>query len=97
MILRKLRSVSSAAAAAQRKHISPERKPRVHKYLLTVSYRGPLADRFRDLAAQQEMSLAKLMQDALLTYEKSIAAGYRAGAALDEWIAEQEREEAEEG
>ena len=35
------------------------------------------------------MSLAKLLQDAMLTYEKSIAAGYRPGATLEEWMAQQ--------
>jgi len=72
-----------------------ERKPRVHQDLLTVAYRGPLAERFRELAERHQMSLAKLLQDAMLTYEKSIAAGYRPGTTLGEWKAQQE--EANEG
>ena len=66
-----------------------ERKSRVHADLLTVAFRGPLANHFREMAEQHEMSLAKLMQDALLTYERSIAAGYQPGTALGEWKAQQ--------
>jgi hypothetical protein len=61
----------------------------VHADLLTVAFRGPLANHFRELAEQHEMSLAKLLQDALLVCEKSIAAGYRPGATLEEWMASQ--------
>ena len=64
-----------------------ERKPRVHQDLLTVAFRGPLANHFRELAEQHEMSLAKLLQDAMLVCEKSIAAGYQPGTTLEEWKA----------
>ena len=66
-----------------------ERKPRVHADLLTVAFRGPLANHFRELAEQHEMSLARLLQDAMLVCEKSIAAGYRPGTTLEEWMAQQ--------
>jgi len=72
-----------------------ERKPRAHQDLLTVAYRGPLAERFRELAERHQMSLAKLLQDAMLTYERSIAAGYQPGATLEEWRAQQKQEEGE--
>ena len=75
--------------ATRAKRARQERKPRVHADLLTIAYRGPLAGRFREMAEQHEMSLAKLMQDALLTYERSIAAGYQPGATLEEWMAQQ--------
>jgi len=71
-----------------------ERKPRVHQDLLTVAFRGPLANHFRELAEQHEMSLARLLQDAMLVCERSIAAGYRPGATLEEWMAQQEPEAA---
>ena len=71
-----------------------ERKPRVHADLLTVAYRGPLANRFRELADQHHLSLAKLLQDALLSYEASVAAGYQPGTALSEWRAQQGQEAA---
>ena len=66
-----------------------ERKPRVHADLLTVAFRGPLANHFREMAEQHEMSLARLLQDAMLVCERSIAAGYRPGATLEEWMAQQ--------
>jgi hypothetical protein len=72
-----------------------ERKPRVHPNLLTVAFRGPLANHFRELAEQHELSLARLLQDALLMCEKSIAAGYRPGTTLEEWMAQQEQEAGE--
>jgi hypothetical protein len=75
--------------ATRAKGARQERKPRVHQDLLTVAYRGPLAGRFREMAEQYELSLAKLLQDSLLTYERSIAAGYQPGATLEEWKAQQ--------
>jgi len=72
--------------------VAKERKPRVHQDLLTVAFRGPLANHFRELAEQHEMSLAKLLQDAMLVCEKSIAAGYQPGTTLEEWKAQQKQE-----
>jgi hypothetical protein len=66
-----------------------ERKPRVHADLLTVAFRGPLAGKFRELAAGYQMSLTRLLQDALLAYERNVAAGYQPGSALAEWQAQQ--------
>jgi len=75
--------------ATRAKRERKERKPRVHADLLTVAYRGPLAGKFRELAERHQMSLARLLQDALLVCEKSIAAGYRPGTTLEEWMAQQ--------
>jgi len=75
----------AARAKAERK----ERKPRVHQDLLTVAFRGPLAGKFRELAERHQMSLARLLQDSLLSYETSVAAGYQPGTALEEWKAQQ--------
>ena len=75
--------------ATRAKRERKERKPRVHQDLLTVAFRGPLAGKFREMAERHQMSLAKLMQDSMLTYERSIAAGYRPGATLEEWTAQQ--------
>jgi len=91
---RKRRTQQQAEAQAQAKpkratRAKAERKPRVHADLLTVAYRGPLAGKFRELAERHQMSLARLLQDALLVCEKSIAAGYRPGTTLEEWMAQQ--------
>jgi len=61
----------------------------VHADLLTVAYRGPLASKFREMAEQYHLSLARLMQDALLRYEADVTGGYQPGTALAEWKAEQ--------
>lgn len=80
-------------AQRERKDLSAgrqaERKPRVHQDLLTIAYRGPLASKFREMAEQHGMSLAKLLQDAMLTYEQSIAGGYQPGTTLEGWEEEQ--------
>ena len=57
-----------------------------------TSLRGPLAGKFREMAEHHQMSLARLLQDAMLVCEKSIAAGYRPGATLEEWMAQQTRD-----
>ncbi len=66
-----------------------ERKPRVHADLLTIAFRGPLAGKFRELAERHQLSLARLLQDALLSWEANVAAGYQPGTALNEWKAQQ--------
>ena len=63
---------------------------------MTVAIRGPLATKMRELAESNEMSLSKLLQDALLVYESDIAAGYEPGTSLARWIAQRE-EQAHEG
>jgi hypothetical protein len=60
--------------------------------LLTVAYRGPLAGRFREMAERHQLSLARLLQDAMLRYEADVAAGYQPGTALTEWKAQQTQE-----
>jgi len=75
--------------ATRGKRERKERKPRVHQDLITVAYRGPLAEKFREMAERHQMSLARLLQDSLLSYETSVAAGYQPGTALEEWTAQQ--------
>ena len=81
------------AAQAPAKVAKPrETKPprdRVHADLLTVSFRGPLASQFRELATECGLTLAKLTQDALLRYQQEVAGGYAPGSALAEWKAAQ--------
>ena len=61
----------------------------MHSDLLTIAYRGPLAERTRNLADKCQLSLARLMQDAILVYEQKIAEGYQAGSMLAQWREEQ--------
>jgi hypothetical protein len=75
-----------------RRNVARQPRPRVHEDLLTVAFRGPLAGKFRELAQQHEMSLSKLLQDALLSWETNVAAGYEPGTALAEWKAGQAQE-----
>ena len=60
--------------------------------MLTVAIRGPLAEKMREMAERHGMSLAKLLQDAVLVLEARVAEGYEVGTALRGW-AEQERED----
>ena len=69
-----------------------ERKPRVHPDLLTVAFRGPLAGKFREMAERYQMSLTRLLQDAMLAYEGNVAAGYQPHTALAQWTAQQTQE-----
>jgi len=57
----------------------------VHTDLLTIAFRGPLAERVRELAARCDLNLAKFLQDAVLLYEQRIAEGYEPGASLQQW------------
>jgi hypothetical protein len=77
---------------AKKERPPKERKPRVHEDLLTIAFRGPLAGHFRELAERHQMSLARLLQDAMLSWETNVAAGYQPGAALAEWKAQQGEE-----
>ncbi len=78
--------------AAREKAPRKERKPRVHQDLLTVAFRGPLAGKFREMADRYQMSLAALLQDALLAYQGHVAGGYQPGIALAEWKGQQAQE-----
>jgi len=69
-------------------HTARRLRPRVHDDMLTVAIRGPLATRMRELAESTGLSLAKLLQDAILVYEGDIAAGYEPGASLTSWTTE---------
>ena len=64
-------------------------RPRAHPDLLTVAIRGHFAERMRALSESHGMSLAKLLKDALLVYERGIEGGYEPGTSLRGW---QERE-----
>jgi hypothetical protein len=70
-------------------NVARNMRDRVHADLLTIAYRGPLAERTRSLATQCQLSLAKLLQDAILVYEQRLAEGYQAGSALMQWKEEQ--------
>jgi len=66
-------------------HVARRSRPRAHGDMLTVAIRGHFADRMRELAESHGMSLSKLLKDAMLVYERDIAAGYEPGASLAEW------------
>ncbi len=71
-----------------------ERKPRVHEDLLTVAYPRPTRRTVSgNSRSSYHLSLARLLQDALLAYEASVAKGYEPGTALAEWKAQQKEEE----
>jgi hypothetical protein len=59
-----------------------------------TSLRGPLAGKFRELAERHQLSLATLLQDAMLSWETNVAVGYQPGTALGEWKARQTPETA---
>jgi hypothetical protein len=44
------------------------------------------------MAEQCHLSLAKLVQDAMLRYEADVTAGYQPGTALAEWKGQQAQE-----
>jgi len=60
-------------------------RPRVHADLVTVAIRGPFAERMRVLSESTGMSLARLLKDALLVYERDVEAGYEPGTSLRQW------------
>jgi hypothetical protein len=47
-----------------------------------TSLRGPPAETMREMAERHEMSLSRLLQDAILVYANHIATGYRPGTYL---------------
>ncbi len=75
-----------------RRNVARQTRQRVHEDLLTVAFRGPLAAKFRELAQRHQLSLSKLLQDALLAYEANVAAGYQPGTALAAWKVQQGQE-----
>jgi hypothetical protein len=56
--------------------------------MLTVAVRGPIAEKMREMAERHGMSLAKLLQDAVLVLEARAAEGYEVGTRLAAWRAE---------
>jgi len=56
--------------------------------MLTVAIRGPLAAKMRELAESTSLILSKLLKDAMLVYERDIAAGYEPGTSLADWTTE---------
>ena len=68
--------------------VGRSRRPRAHGEMMTVAIRGPLADKMRAMAEAHGVSLARVLQDALLVYEGAIAGGHEPGAALAGWGAE---------
>ena len=52
---------------------------------MTVAIRGHFAERMRALSESHNMSLAKLLKDALLVYERDIESGYEPGTSLRGW------------
>jgi len=66
-------------------HVGGRSRPRVHPDLLTVAIRGHFAARMRALSESTGMSLAKILKDALLVYEREVEAGYQRGTSLRHW------------
>jgi len=66
-------------------HVARRSRPRAHPDLLTVAIRGHFAERMRALSETHGMSLAKLLKDALLVYERDIEGGYEPGTSLRRW------------
>jgi len=58
-------------------------RPGTQPDALTVAIHGPIAERRRQMAERHDMSLAKLLKDALLVYEGEVAGGYEPGRCLD--------------
>ena len=85
----------AAEAAQQQPHPEPDRptqgdvrrrsRPRAHPDMLTVAIRGPLAAKMRQLAETTGMSLAKLLEDMVLIFEREVEAGYEPGACRTAW------------
>jgi hypothetical protein len=61
----------------------------VHADLATVAIRGHFAERMRALSESHGMSLARLLKDALLVYERDVEAGYEPGTSLRRWQEQQ--------
>ena len=70
-------------------------RPRVHADLMTVAIRGHFAAKMRALSESHSMSLAKLLKDALLVYERDIEGGYEPGTSLANWTAQRGEQQAD--
>ena len=81
-----------AAESPTQAHVARRSRPRAHGDMLTVAIRGHFAERMREMAESHGMSLSKLLRDAILVYERDIAAGYEPGASLAEWTAQRGEE-----
>jgi len=66
-------------------HVARRPRQRVHADLMTVAIRGHFAERMRALAESTGMSLARLLKDALLVYERDMESGYEPGTSLRQW------------
>ena len=81
-----------AGGEAEPQDQAQPKRERAHADLLTVAFRGPLAGRFREMAESYHLTLARLVQDAILQYEVAVAGGYQPGTALANWKAHQTQE-----
>jgi len=70
------------AAGQARGNAGRHSRPRTQADALTVAIHGPIAERMRRMAERHDMSLAKLLRDALLVYEGEVAGGYEPGRCL---------------
>jgi hypothetical protein len=85
----------AAEAAQAQPHPEPERPTqgnvrrrsgqRVHPEMVTVAVRGPLAAKMRQLAETNGLSLANLLSDMALIFEREVEAGYEPGACRAAW------------
>ena len=74
-----------AAERPTQAHVARHSRPRAHTDMVTVALRGPLAAKMRELAETTGMSLAKLLSDMVLVYEREVNAGYEPGTCLARW------------
>ena len=80
-------SLQPTAESPTQARVARRLRPRAQGGVLTVAIRGHFADRTRALSEGTGMSLAKLLQDAVLAYGGEMDAGYEPGTELAEWTA----------
>ena len=78
----------AGAETRTQRHVARRSRQRTHPDMLTVALRGPLAAKMRELAESTSLILSKLLKDAMLVYERDIAAGYEPGTSLADWTTE---------
>lgn len=66
-----------------------------HADLLALAFPGPLPEQFREMAQRYQMTVAGLLQNALVACEATVTADYQPGTALAEWKAHQTPEAAQ--